>query len=249
MPKILLIEDDTNLAFMIADGMEGEGFETKTFASAEEALPAFLEFRPDIVFTDVNLKGEMDGFELARRIRNLSNTPVIFITSRTQVEDLKKGYEIGNIDYLKKTFGISELLLRTNELLSRIQTTPSHYHSVFIGQYSFLNLEQLLCINEEKIHLNPTETKILDILNRKRNDVVSKLDISKFFSSAAGESRSRRNTKSEVEKKNKASLNEGTLYNAIASLREKLSKDENVCIEAVLGIGYRLSVNDEQAVT
>ncbi len=104
MPKILLIEDDTNLAFMIADGMEGEGFETKTFASAEEALPAFLEFRPDIVFTDVNLKGEMDGFELARRIRNLSNTPVIFITSRTQVEDLKKGYEIREYRLPEKTF-------------------------------------------------------------------------------------------------------------------------------------------------
>jgi|GEM_PF-252974 two-component system, OmpR family, response regulator TrcR len=246
MPKILLIEDDTNLAFMIADGMEAEGFETKTFASAEEALPAFLEFKPDIVFTDVNLKGEMDGFELARRIRKLADTPVIFITSRTQVEDLKKGYEIGNIDYLKKPFGISELLLRTNELLSRVQTTPSHsQHSAFIGRYSFLSSEQLLCINGEKIHLNPTETKILDILNRKRNDVVSKLDISKSFASTNGETRSRRATKSKPEKKNKTSLNEGTFYNAIASLREKLSKDEDVSLDAVSGMGYRLTVREE----
>lgn len=240
MPKILLVEDDTNLAFMIADGIESEGFETETFASAEEALPAFSEFKPDMVFTDVNLKGEMDGFELARQIRKVSDTPVIFITSRTQVEDLKKGYEIGNIDYLKKPFGLSELLLRANELFSRMKATPGPSRSAFIGRYTFSPAEHLLYLDGGEIHLNPTETKILDILNRKKGEIVSKAEINNHsitISEGNG-------NKGKPEKKSKTSLNEGTFYNAVTSLREKLSRDENVSIGVVSGMGYKLTVKE-----
>lgn len=240
MPKILLVEDDPNLAFMIADGMEGEGFETKSLASAEEALYAFIEFKPDIVFTDVNLKGEMDGFELARQIRKLSDIPIIFITARTQVEDLKKGYEIGNIDYLKKPFGLSELILRTNELFSRMKAVPDPPRSSFIGKYTFSPAEQLLYVNGGQIHLSPTETKILDILNRRKGVIVSKAEIDRHDIGATEGN----GGKSKPEKKRKTALNDGTFYNGVVSLREKLGQDKNLTIESVPRKGYKLIIKE-----
>ena len=228
MSKILLIEDDENLAFMIADSLESQSFEITSFKSAEEALRKFVRIKPDIVLTDINLWGRMNGFELARQIREQCNVPIIFITSRTQVNDLREGFKVGNVDYLKKPFGTSELYLRINELLSHT-TTQSSPRLCQIGRYIFSSEEQSLQIGKERIHLNPSETKILDILIRRQNETVSKQNIAQeFVFSTTG--------------KNKEELSEGTLYNCIASLREKLSKDKFINLESVPKVGYILRV-------
>lgn len=230
MPKIVLVEDDENLAFMIADSMESQGFEVASFKSAEEGLRKFVRIKPDIVLTDVNLWGKMDGFELARQIRELCNVPIIFITSRAQATDLKAGFEIGNVDYLKKPFGLNELYLRIHELLSRtsIETNPAPTETT-IGRYFFSFEGQSLRIGREIIHLNPSETKILDILLQRKNEAVSKQDITReFVSSTKG--------------KDKEVLSEGTLYNCITLLREKLSKDKQVSLKSIPRVGYILRV-------
>lgn len=228
MSKILLVEDDENLAFMIADSMESQGFEIASFKSAEEVLRKFVRIKPDIVLTDINLWGKMDGFELARQIREQCNVPIIFITSRTQATDLKAGFEIGNVDYLKKPFGNNELYLRTKELLSRSATQTSH-SLVEMGEYSFSLTEQSLLIGKEKIHLNPSETKILDILLQHKNETVCKEEISRaFVLGSTG--------------KTKEQLNDGTLYNTILTLREKLSRDKQIKLESVPRVGYILKV-------
>lgn len=230
MPKVLLIEDDVNLSYMIADGLDSEDFETTNFDNGEEALMLFNTSDYDIVLTDVNLRNKMDGFELAREIRSRSDIPIIFITSRSQAEDLKKGYGIGNVDYLKKPFGITELFLRVNELLSRPRNNEQLYNKK-IGKYLFSNQEQCLFFNNEKINLYRSEANILALLLKNINGTVSK---SAFVRQNLGEG----------ENESNAMLNEGTLYNLMSSLREKLSKDSNIEIESIRKEGYRLFIKE-----
>ena len=126
MKKILLIEDDANLAFMLKDGLESEGFNVFHITNAEEVVETMDDFMlhvPDLILLDVNLKGAIDGFELSKKIRQKSQIPIIFTTARTQIEDLQQGFSIGNVDYMKKPFGIRELVLHINEMISRSQHT------------------------------------------------------------------------------------------------------------------------------
>src|ERR1035437_7370232 len=124
MKKILLIEDDANLAFMVTDGLESEGFNVFHMTNGEDLIDTMDEFvahPPDIILLDVNLKGKMNGFERSKKIRQRSQVPIIFTTSRTQIDDIQEGFTAGNVHYLKKPFGIRELVLRINELLSHHQ--------------------------------------------------------------------------------------------------------------------------------
>ena len=219
MIKVFLIEDDKNLGYMMADGLEDNEFSTVHFLKAEDALIAFPEKKPDLIITDVNLLGEIDGFDFAKRIRTISNIPIIFITARTQVRDIKKGYEVGNVDYLKKPFGISELLLRMNELLSHTPTYMTTHGFEWIGSYQFFHDVQILKIGDKEFHLNPAETKILGILNSLKDQVVEK----SIFTG-------------------KDDMSEGTFYNTIGTLREKLSYDDKILIESFPRVGYRLTV-------
>lgn len=230
MTKVLLIEDDNNLSFMIAEGLEEQGFETHIYSNAEDAFRDFNKITPEIVLTDVNLEGETDGFKFARQLRLISNVPVIFITARTQIEDLKEGYQIGNMDYLKKPFGMSELVLRMNELLSRSPNTGFDNGWKQIGNYLFSPIEQCLQIQNEKIHLNPTEAVVLCILSDNIEKIVNKEVIGVAM-----------NNYKEVGRL-KNTLNEGTFYNAITTLREKLKRDQRIVLESISKTGYRLGI-------
>ena len=229
MKKILLIEDDANLAFMLVDGLESEGFNVFHITNAEEVVETMDDFMlhvPDLILLDVNLKGAIDGFELSKKIRQKSQIPIIFTTARTQIEDLQQGFSIGNVDYMKKPFGIRELVLHINEMISRSQHTLTQQTKLEIGNYIFVPSELNLYVGNEKIKLQKNECEVLALLAENRNKVLNKNVILESVWADA-----------ELKQK------EASLHNILSALRSKLSKDKNIGIETIPKIGWKLKVN------
>ena len=109
---VLLVEDEQTLAMIIKDTLEGQNFIIHTAADGEEGLRKFFDLRPDVLVADVMMP-RMDGFEMVRRIRQTDKqTPVLFLTARSTINDVVEGFELGANDYLKKPFGMQELIIR-----------------------------------------------------------------------------------------------------------------------------------------
>ena len=174
----------------------------------------------------MNLNGTMNGFEVGHKIRQLSNIPIIFTTSRTQIEDLQQGFSIGNVDYLRKPFGIRELVMRINEMISRNQQSIPVKDKFQIGKYVLVSSEINLYFDETKIKLQKNECAVLTLLVENIQKVVPKNDILESVWDDA-----------------ELKLKEASLHNILSSLRSKLSLDSQISIETVPKIGWKLNVN------
>ena len=109
--KILLVEDDSTLSFIVQDALTREGFDVVCAPNGESGLKMFEEYNPDIIVADVMMP-KMDGFEMVRIIRLTSPAvPVLFLTARTALDDVVKGFELGANDYICKPFQILELVV------------------------------------------------------------------------------------------------------------------------------------------
>lgn len=116
---VLLVEDEQTLAMIIKDTLEGQNFIIHTAADGEEGLRKFFDLRPDVLVADVMMP-RMDGFEMVRRIRQTDKqTPVLFLTARSTINDVVEGFELGANDYLKKPFGMQELIIRIKALVGK----------------------------------------------------------------------------------------------------------------------------------
>ncbi len=228
MKKILLIEDDANLAFMITDGLESEGFNVFHITNGEEILAAMDDFilhMPDLILLDVNLKGVVNGFELSKKIRQHSQVPIIFTTARTQIEDIQQGFKIGNVDYLKKPFGVRELILRINELLSRNPVSTGQDKLFQLGSFVFSPATHCLQQADEKKHLQKNESDVLKIFCENIGKVVTKTDILES-----------------VWQDEDLKQKEASLHNILSLLRSKLSNDKTVNLETIHKTGWKLTV-------
>lgn len=111
MIKLLLVEDDANLRYVVQGGLEDiiGGYDVRAAASGEEGLKVWEEFKPDIIISDIDMPG-MDGFEMVKRIRETDrDTPILFASALTSPKDVRKGYEMGVNNYIKKPFIADEL--------------------------------------------------------------------------------------------------------------------------------------------
>ena len=117
--KILLVEDDTNLGFVIQDNLKMNGFNVQLAQDGKEGLMVFSEGQFDLCLFDVMMP-KKDGFSLAEDIRKLdAGIPIIFLTAKTMTKDKIKGFKAGADDYVTKPFSTEELLLRINAILRR----------------------------------------------------------------------------------------------------------------------------------
>ncbi|MCM1518001.1 MAG: response regulator transcription factor [Pseudoflavonifractor sp.] len=169
--SILLVEDDSTLAFIIEDALTREGFEVTTAGNGEAGLRVFEQTKPDIVVADVMMP-RMDGFEMVRLIRLRSaDVPVLFLTARTALDDVVRGFGIGANDYIRKPFQIAELVVRIKALLRRRSVSVEETVAE-IGGFTLDFGTQRLTINGERRDLSHTEAVILDELFRHPNEVV-----------------------------------------------------------------------------
>ena len=145
---VLLVEDEQTLAMIIKDTLEGQNFIIHTAADGEEGLRKFFDLRPDVLVADVMMP-RMDGFEMVRRIRQTDKqTPVLFLTARSAINDVVEGFELGANDYLKKPFGMQELIIRIKALVGKAfsftEEKPKETTVFEIGDYRFNSVTQRL---------------------------------------------------------------------------------------------------------
>ena len=178
MIKLLLVEDDANLRYIVQSSLEDliGGYEVKVAENGWEGLEAWKEFRPDIIISDIDMP-VMNGFDMVKRIRETDgDTPILFASALTSPKDVRSGYEIGVNNYVKKPFVPDELDAHIHAILKMKQGTKtrneSHVHR--FGHYT-LDASHATLYNEEsdnRILLTQRETDLLLLLVQNVNEVV-----------------------------------------------------------------------------
>lgn len=226
---IFIVDDEEDIAKLIALSLEKNNFSTKYFLNGKEFLEFLKEKKPDLIILDIMLP-DIDGFEICKYLKSnidLKNIPVIMLTAKQDEIDKILGLEIGADDYITKPFSQRELIARIKAVLRRWNETeikpPLHEKILNIDNKIFINLEryEVYDCNNKKIELTNTELKILLILLEKRGWVYSR---EKILSKLWGEEKY---------------VIDRTVDVHIKNLREKLGEVGNL-IKNIRGIGYKL---------
>jgi len=175
--RVLVVDDEENIGALLSATLRLTGFDVEVARDAAEALRAADRFEPDLVILDVMLP-DMDGFEVAKRLRATRDLPVLFLTARDAVRDRVTGLHAGGDDYVTKPFDLEEVVLRIQAILRRAKTPAPPDDRVL--RYADLELDET--VHEVRragrpIELSPTEFKLLRYLMLNAGKVVSKSQI------------------------------------------------------------------------
>jgi YD repeat-containing protein len=174
--RILTVEDDERIRTAVRLALEEEGWDVKETASGEAALEAFTRQPADVVLIDIMLPG-IDGFEVCRNIRRLSDVPIVMVTARSDSHDVVAGLEAGADDYLRKPFDPKELSARIRALLRRARTDDGPPTRIQIGQLEILPEEGVVRHAGDDAHLTRTEFRLLVELATADGRVLSREDL------------------------------------------------------------------------
>ena len=233
MTRVLLVEDDKNLSFILKSSLEQMigGYEVVSVANGKDGLDMLTKGNFDVIVSDVEMP-VMDGVTMVQHIRkNHPSLAIIFITGLTTARDVINGYQAGADFYIKKPFLPEELDAHIQAVLRMRHNTQvespagNDEDTIFtIGKYSFDPTQNLLIFENEQHNLTAKESKILEMLCREKGKVVSRENIlneiwgnSDFYSSRS-------------------------LDVFITKLRKYLSKDTNVSLNVLKGVGICLKV-------
>jgi DNA-binding response OmpR family regulator len=225
--KVFYLEDEVFLARIVKESLESRGFEVVMESDGEKAINAFKQAKPDICVLDVMLPNK-DGFAVADEIRHLDeNIPIIFLTAKTQTEDVVKGFTLGGNDYVRKPFSMEELIARVQNLLRlrNDDTQKVHGDSVKMGKYSFQLNRQILNNGKEDRKLSFRESELLKLLYENRAKIIDRKDILNLLWG------------------NDSFFNSRNLDVYVTKLRSYLKEDPSLEIITIKGIGYRFVVS------
>jgi len=178
-PKVLYIEDEAYLARIVSETLETKGYEVLHKKDGTRILEWINSFRPDICVLDVMLP-HIDGFSLGSTIRNLyPQLPVIFLTAKSQTQDLLEGFSSGGTDYLKKPFSMEELMVRIdNQIrLNNIQAAPGNTSlpdAITLGAVVYTPARLTLQVNGDIIKISSREAEVLNLLCMHRNQLIER---------------------------------------------------------------------------
>jgi DNA-binding response OmpR family regulator len=229
--KILLVEDDEALRFIVKDNLEQNNYLVDVAEDGEVALSHFNNEKYDLIILDVMLP-KIDGFQVAKTIRNKNEqVPIIFLTARSMTEDKITALTLGADDYIPKPFSMEELLLKIKVFLKRSQAQPvtsqSVSKSISIGNYEFHPDELTLTINGTQRNLTMKEAELIRYFADHKNKVLSRNDIlEKVWGS------------------NDYFLGR-SLDVFISRLRKYFADDTGIKITNLHGIGFRFSIKNE----
>lgn len=176
--KVLIVEDEPRIARFTQMDLEHEGFSTAIEGNGRRAYERIIQENYDVVLLDVMLP-DMDGFEICRRVRELSDIPIIMLTARDDIEDKVNGLDIGADDYLTKPFAIQELLARIR-LVLRKHTPRKEVENVPVGEVlQIKNLRVIpaqyeVMVGEERVTLTKKEYDLLEYLVRNKRTVLTR---------------------------------------------------------------------------
>lgn len=167
--KILLLEDDVILQDIIEEYLVETGYEVESFFDGEKALDAIGSNRYDMLLLDVNVPN-IDGFEILSYLRDIGNTtPAIYITSLAGIDDLKKGFDLGADDYLKKPFDLEELNVR----IQRIVKVHRLQEEIEFDGLKFIPKAHQLIMDDKVIDMRQKEAQVLEYFVRNSGKIIS----------------------------------------------------------------------------
>ena len=175
--KILVIDDEEPTVQLIGMLLERRGFEVIKAYRAEEGLRMAYRHQPDLVLLDIMMP-DMDGWEVCKRLREMSDVPIVFLTARGEVRDVVKGLEMGADDYVVKPYDNDELVARVRAHLRRSPRPNMSDELVFDGgdfRINFMNRE--VYVRNEIKHLTPKEFNLLGVLVRNAGRVVTRTEL------------------------------------------------------------------------
>ncbi|MDQ7816695.1 MAG: response regulator transcription factor [Melioribacteraceae bacterium] len=173
--KILLVEDDANLGTLLKEFLTVKNFDVVHTLNGEDALKIFNKNSFDICILDVMMP-KVDGFTLAAKIRSISDTPFVFLSAKSMLDDKLEGLKLGADDYISKPFSMEELILRINAVLKRnTRHIENHNKTVIqIGNYKFHFDTRTLCLNKKEQKLTSREAELLNLLCLKQNELLER---------------------------------------------------------------------------
>lgn len=225
--KVLYVEDEIFLGKIVRESLESRGFEVVMESDGGKATDLFKKSNPDICVLDIMLPNK-DGFTIADEIRELNEeVPIIFLTAKTQTEDVVKGFTLGGNDYIRKPFSMEELIVRIQSLLRNKAESGTKIQgdSVDIGKYHFQLNRQVLHNGKEERKLSYRESELLKLLYENRDKIIDRKDILNLLWG------------------NDSFFNSRNLDVYITKLRSYLKEDPALEIITIKGIGYRFVVS------
>lgn len=172
--RILVVDDEPKLVRLVREVLTATGYSVLSTGSGESAIELVALEKPDLVLLDIVLSGEADGYAVARRVREFSDTPMIMLTARARESDLLRGFDSGADDYLTKPFSSKELLARVRAVLRRSQREPAAQaeSEIVCGPLRLELARRRVTINGQAVRLTPTEYALLHALAVHRNQVL-----------------------------------------------------------------------------
>ena len=229
--KILIVDDDNNIAELISLYLTKECFETMIVNDGESVLPTLDTFQPNLILLDLMLPG-MDGYQVCREVRAKSAIPIIMLSAKGEIFDKVLGLELGADDYMEKPFDSKELVARVKAVLRRYQTAPQPAAPTLEQQGNFVEYPNLI-VNltnysvtymGHSIEMPPKELELLYFLASSPNQVFTREQLldNIWGYEYIGDTR--------------------TVDVHIKRLREKIKDDKNWALTTVWGIGYKFEV-------
>lgn len=179
MMKVLVVDDEQAIREALGRKLRREDFEVVLAEDGAEALRAFHTERPDLVVLDIVMAGGMNGLTVCKRIRELADTPVMMLSAQAITEDdIVKGLNAGADEYLIKPIRLNEFVARVRALLRRAQLSSSEIEQVYDDGYLKVDLHRRqVHVNDDKVHLTPTEFKLLGVLMENAGRVVPQREL------------------------------------------------------------------------
>jgi two-component system OmpR family response regulator len=176
-PRVLVVDDELNIAELVGTALSYEGFEVKLAHDGAGAIAAVQDFVPDLVVLDVMLP-DLDGFEVQKRLRaGGDRVPVLFLTARDSVDDRVRGLTLGADDYLTKPFSLQELVARVHAVLRRTRPDGADSHRLTFADLELDEETREVRRGSREIDLTPTEFALLRYLMLNARNVLSKAQI------------------------------------------------------------------------
>ena len=230
--RALVVDDEPKLVRLVREVLSSTGYDVLSAGSGENAIEMAALERPDIILLDIVLSGTIDGFEVARRVREFSDVPILMLTARTQEAEVLKGFEAGADDYLTKPFSSKELLARVRALLKRSRRNSSapEETEIVCGPLRIDLLRRRVVLQGTEVRLTPTEYRLLHELAVHQGQVMLH---EQLLSAVWGEE-----YRDDLE----------YLRAYVRYLRQKLEPDpaNPKLIQTVPGVGYLLTQPEEQ---
>ncbi len=180
MTRILIVEDNANLAFGLSRSVEAEGYQVEVAEDGRKGLDLARANRPDLIILDLMLP-EVDGYQVLRTLREEGQQmPVLVLTARGEEADRVFGFRLGADDYVTKPFSLSELIARVKAILRRTQTpAPAHPPTEKFGSVEVNPASRTVIKGGDAVQLTPKEFDLLLALIRRRGAVASRLELLK----------------------------------------------------------------------